>query len=140
MDTVERFWRKVDKSDECWLWTGGDTGNGLFYGKFWDGNRKVLAHRFAYNLFNGEIPERMEVDHTCRTPKCVRPEHLVIVTRTENMRNRDDYRTKGDGIMVCNRGHLMTEELKYIRKDGRIECRDCIRFRYFAKVKETEHR
>lgn len=126
MDILERFESKVDKSGECWLWTGGDTGNGLRYGKFWDGERKVLAHRFAYTIFHGEIPQGLEVDHTCRVPKCVTPEHLRVLTRTENMRNRDDYRIKSDGSMICGRGHIITDEIKYTRPDGRIECRVCI--------------
>lgn len=126
MDVLERFWNKVDKSGECWIWTGGDTGNGLFYGKFWDGNRKVLAHRFSYMIHHGDIPEKMEVDHDCRVPKCVHPEHLLLATRVENMQNRDDYRIKSDGRMICGRGHEMVKELQYIRPDGRIECRVCI--------------
>lgn len=117
---------KVNKTQDCWLWTGGDTGNGLYYGKFWDGNRKVLAHRYSYQINFGNIPAGLEVDHTCRIPKCVRPDHLRLLTRTENMRNRDDYRTKADGTMVCNKGHVMVDSIKYIRPDGRIECRVCI--------------
>lgn len=126
MEVLERFENKVDKSETCWLWTGGDTGNGLRYGKFWDGTRKVLAHRYAYITHYGDIADGLEVDHICRVPKCVNPEHLRLLTRTQNMRNRDDYRTKSDGSMVCNKGHHMTDEIKYVRPDGRIECRVCI--------------
>ena len=126
MEILERFEAKIDKSGDCWLWTGGDTGNGLFYGKFWDGSRKVLAHRYAYMVHWGEIPEGLEVDHTCRVPKCVKPEHLRLLTRTQNMHNRDDYRFKPDGSVICGKGHMIVDNNKYTRPDGRIECRVCI--------------
>lgn len=126
MEVLARFNAKVDTSQDCWLWTGGDTGNGLRYGKFWDGTRKVLAHRYAYSINFGDIPEGLEVDHVCRVPKCVRPDHLRLLTRTQNMRNRNDCRLKADGKIVCNRGHEISGNNVYTRPDGRIECRVCI--------------
>ncbi len=78
-----RFWRKVDKTPACWLWT--DTPNHDGYGRF-KADRKIMAHRFAYEEANGPVPEGLELDHLCRNRLCVRPDHLEAVTHTENVR------------------------------------------------------
>ena len=83
---VERFWSKVDKSGECWLWTGARDASG--YGRFHVGlnrNSAMLAHRVSYGMVTGERPEA--VCHHCDTPSCVRPDHLFGGTRSDN--NRD---------------------------------------------------
>ena len=69
--------------DECWTWQGSGTGTG--YGMFWDGKRRVLAHRWSYEYFVGEIPEGLTIDHLCRQRSCVRPSHLEPVTLKENI-------------------------------------------------------
>jgi hypothetical protein len=64
---AERFWAKVRKSDGCWEWLGARMANG--YGRFLgDSRRVVLAHRFAYTMLVGEIPDGMVLDHLCRNP------------------------------------------------------------------------
>ena len=74
----ERFWAKVDKTDDCWLWTANRTNAG--YGHFWLDRRMVLAHRFAYELLIGPIPDGLTLDHLCRVRACVNPAHLEAVT------------------------------------------------------------
>ena len=74
------FWGQVDKTDSCWLWTGHLDRNG--YGKV--GNR--LAHRMAYTMVKGVIPEGLSLDHLCRVHNCVNPDHLEPVTHAENVR------------------------------------------------------
>lgn len=83
----DRFWSKVVRKgpDDCWIWTAS-TSSG--YGHFPDGisvcnERK--AHRIAYTLSNGSIPEGMCVMHLCNNPKCVNPNHLVLGTHQDNM-------------------------------------------------------
>ncbi len=84
----ERFWAKVEKTDGCWLWTGATSnGRGRFNTGEWDGwKRSAPAHRVAYQLVIGPIPEGLEIDHLCNNPICVRPDHLEPVTRSENAR------------------------------------------------------
>lgn len=87
-DPKERFWEMVNKTSNCWLWTGSTKSQGG-YGRFViDDNRRILAHRYAYELLVGPITDGMQLDHICRIRHCVNPEHLRVVTRKENMENR----------------------------------------------------
>jgi hypothetical protein len=83
----ERFWTRVDRSaaEGCWLWTGSRQ-NG--YGRI--GHRGIVdyAHRVAWELTYGPIPEGQQVLHDCDTPPCVRPEHLKLGTPAVNHRDR----------------------------------------------------
>jgi hypothetical protein len=87
----DRFWVNVDKSGPCWLWTAYLKPNG--YASFYPGGgrhvSKIYAHRFAFELGNGPIPDGMEVDHTCNVRHCVKPSHLELVTRRENLDRRN---------------------------------------------------
>lgn len=101
---VSRFMAKVDKrTDGCWLWTGAKDRKG--YGRFSvgdsrreDGSRRnsmVAAHRFAYELHNGPIPQGPGwhgycVLHRCDNPGCVRPDHLFIGTNADNVQDMDN--------------------------------------------------
>jgi hypothetical protein len=83
----ERFWPKVDKSSDCWLWMGACHDYG--YGRFnIGGGRIVPSHRFAYEALVGPIPIGLELDHRPTCPKnCVNPEHLRPATRKQNLEN-----------------------------------------------------
>lgn len=95
-----RFWAKVDEwqPSGCWLWTGSLDGKG--YGKFGLDGRTVGAHRVAYQIERGPIPDGLELDHLCCVPACVNPDHLEPVTHLENIR-RNPKRTR----LVCPYGH-----------------------------------
>lgn len=80
---ADRFWEKVDKTGDCWLWTGALV-NG--YGVIHSGTKHTFAHRVAYEMLSHPIPAGLVIDHLCRTPRCVNPAHLEPVTHTENVR------------------------------------------------------
>lgn len=84
------FWNKVQKTDGCWIWRGSlhDWG----YGHLRHGGKDFKAHRVAWALINGPIPEGMEVLHSCDNPPCVNPSHLFLGTQQDNI---DDMMQKG---------------------------------------------
>ena len=83
----ERFWPKVEKTDECWLWTASRYKSGG-YGQFTVDSLGIRAHRFAYELLVGPIPSGMCVLHRCDNPPCVRPDHLFLGTQHDNAKDR----------------------------------------------------
>ena len=85
---AERFWKHVEKTDTCWLWTGSKDPNG--YGRILDkphsqGGKPRLAHRIAWELTNGPILNDLFVCHTCDNPSCVRLDHLFLGDQFDNM-------------------------------------------------------
>lgn len=82
----ERFWRKLEKTETCWLWTAAKQQNG--YGMFGTepSSKVTTAHRYSYELHVGPIPEEMQIDHLCRVRACVNPAHLEVVTGLQNIR------------------------------------------------------
>jgi hypothetical protein len=89
-----RFWRKVNKAGpvhptlktRCWLWTGCKTGYG--YGQLNVNGIMVRAHRVAWVLFRGSIPDGMWVLHGCDVPACVNPDHLFLGDHDANMADK----------------------------------------------------
>lgn len=118
---TERFWEKVDVRgpDECWPWKGakGKQGHGSFaIGSKRNGtNGRIQAHRLAYELHHGPIPDGLEVCHHCDHPPCCNPAHLFVGTHKQNM---EDMATKGRSSQGerDSQAKLTTEQVRQIRQ------------------------
>ncbi len=87
---ADRFWEKVDVTDDCWEWLAT---RGRGYGKFKTDHQMKWAHRVAWEMLIGPIPDGLTLDHLCRNPGCVNPAHLEPVTQAENNRRALEART-----------------------------------------------
>lgn len=132
----ERFWGRVDKSGDCWLWLGALNRDG--YGHTSRNNKTVFTHRLAYELEVGPIPEGFVLDHLCRVHNCVRPDHLEPVTAKENVDRGERSSTKTE----CIHGHPYEPDNLYRNPAGKRICRVCMRAnsrrRYAEKRSERD--
>jgi hypothetical protein len=132
----ERFWSKVDKSGDCWEWTGSRTNRGR-YGQIAAGvdragkRQMVVASRAAWELAYGPIPAGLHVLHACDNPGCVRPDHLMLGSLRANTVDADRKgRRSVPAKTHCKHGHELTGANVYIRSDnGKRQCRPCKRIR-----------
>ncbi len=134
----ERFWSKVIKDGPipehrpdlgpCWTWTGyisPETGYAYFS---LDHAHPVLAHRQAYTLTNGPIPDGLILDHLCRNRPCPNPGHSEPVTYQENLlRGPTTLAAQNVAKTHCPHGHPYDEANTYFWKDGSRHCRACSR-------------
>jgi len=149
----ERFWSKVDKGDGtgCWLWTRAvnDRGYGVFR---LSTHQNVYAHRYAYELLVGLIPEGRELDHVkangCTSTACVKvladqhgPAHLESVTHRENMLRSDTPSARQARQTHCIRGHALTGVNVYRRPGApnKRECRRCAQEREASRSPRRRH-
>src|SRR5688572_16860021 len=95
MNDVDRFRAKVDRTGGCWLWTASRILSG--YGQVRFEGKNQRAHRVAYALVKGPIPEGLVLDHLCRVKHCVNPDHLEAVTQAENLRRGDTWQMRPRG-------------------------------------------
>jgi len=114
-----RFWSKVNRTGECWLWAAACDPNG--YGRFMlNIKRTCLAHRFAFEQINGPIPDGLVLDHLCRNPPCVNPAHLEAVTQQQNS-VRGSWRLRTH----CPHGHPYDDRNTIWTKNRHRRCRAC---------------
>lgn len=83
-DNIATFWSMVDKTDGCWIWTGG-VACSHGYGAINVGGKPRLCHRFSYEIHYGSIPEGKFVLHKCDNTMCVKPDHLFLGSHLDNM-------------------------------------------------------
>jgi HNH endonuclease len=121
--TEQQFWDKVDASGDCWEWTG-TLSHG--YGSLWvPGRIHVFAHRYAYELLVGPIPKGLQIDHRCRNLICVNPDHLEVVTISQNVLRGYSVQAMHARQTHCKRGHPFDEANTYLVKGGGRICRRC---------------
>jgi hypothetical protein len=131
-EDLSRFMKKIDRSGDCWVWTGASNNRAGGYGIFAIAGRNRLAHRVSLRHFRGPFPDDADVDHLCRNTRCVNPDHLEAVSHVENMARG----VIGGAIFLrtgaCLRGHV---DEYAIKANGTRNCRACARM--FGRDKRT---
>ncbi|HKF38799.1 MAG TPA: HNH endonuclease signature motif containing protein [Ktedonobacteraceae bacterium] len=118
-DPLIRFQSRIIKdTNECWIWQGKIAANGRAIFKV--NGRSVYVHKWAYEHYKGPTPEGLVLDHLCKIPACVNPDHLEAVTQLENNRRMRTH---------CRNGHFLTVENTYLAKNGNRICRTCLKKR-----------
>ena len=122
---IKKILTRVDKTATCWIWTGGK--HKLGYGTLKVGKKTEYAHRVIFEALNNKIPNGMSLDHLCRNPSCVNPDHLEVVTHKENVLRGIGPTAINAKKTHCKRGHeLAGENLRITIVGGRL-CRTCFK-------------
>ena len=138
---IERLLKNVivNSITGCWEWQGRrKTKEG--YGRIYDG-KDIFTHRYSYEYFREEIPEGLKLDHLCRNPPCVNPDHLEPVTTKENILRGIGLAAVNANKTHCVNGHPFDDVNTYQRPTGGRGCKICrynnlIRFRNISLAKK----
>lgn len=120
----------IDKSGECWLWTGTVAPNG--YGRVSYKGVYRGAHRVAYERAFGEIPAGLQIHHKCHVPNCVNPAHLQALTYAQHWPRHESIPAINSRKTHCMRGHKFDDLNTYRDGKGYRQCRQCKRLHYEA--------
>lgn len=136
----ERFWTKVDikHPNDCWEWKAfkGKDNYGWFHYK----TGSETAHRVAYILTYGPIPQGLYVLHNCDNTRCVNPYHLKLGTQADNVKDmKDRNRFYNSNKTHCINGHEFTPE-NTIERRGQRECATCRKMGSFVRWEKEKER
>lgn len=120
---IKEAMSKILKTDTCWIWQGAKDTHG--YGSLNFGKKTQIAHRVVYEALSGKIPKGMSLDHLCRNPICVNPDHLEPVTHKENVLRGVGPTAINAQKTHCKRGHEFTKDNTRITVVGGRLCRAC---------------
>lgn len=121
---INKFWDRVQKSTNCWMWSGSMNVEG--YGRIYRKGTTYKAHRLSYMINKGPIPSGLVLDHLCRTKGCVNPDHLEAVTPRENVIRGIGPSAINSAKDVCHNGHQFDNKNTRISSyDGQRVCRTC---------------
>jgi hypothetical protein len=119
------FWKKVKKTDTCWIWTAYKDRDG--YGTIYINPQNRRSHVVSYLIHGGHIPDGYVMHHDCKNKSCVNPAHLRAVTQRENLHADDTINRRNAAKTHCPHGHEYTpENTKYNNKNER-RCQTCVR-------------
>lgn len=138
---LHRFMSKVEKvnrghGSDCWEWTACKCSLG--YGVFAIHPGRFKAHRVAKAWFHGPLDRSKEIDHLCRNPSCVNPDHLEEVSAQINTLRGESLQAQNAVKTHCPKGHPYDLFNTYYPPKGGRECRECVRQsqrRYQARKK-----
>lgn len=134
----ERIQKRLDKTGDCWLWTGALNGYG--YGRIRSQYVLYRIHRVAYEATVGPIPHGQPLDHLCRVRHCANPAHLEPVTEQENVLRGIGPTAQNARKTHCKYGHEFTPENTYRTPDGKRRCRTCDREHERRRVRTEPRR
>jgi HNH endonuclease len=126
----ERLMKNVSVSSDCWVWMGATSSSG--YGTMEVSGKTASVHRVSYELFKGEIPAGMVIDHICKNRICVNPDHLRVVTHKQNtLENSNASAAINAKKTHCVNGHPLEGDNLIVKKgkngNETRACRTCAR-------------
>lgn len=126
---LRKFNERYVKGPGCWLWIAGKSKAG--YGQMSSGGKVEYAHRLSYIMNVGDIPPGMTIDHLCRTPACINPAHLEVVTMRENILRSRSATANNARKDQCQQGHAYN----FITKAKGRRCTKCDNKKRNVRVK-----
>lgn len=119
----ERFWARVEPIESgCWNYNAARNRDG--YTRILADGKRVGTHRYAYDLLVGPIPDGLVIDHLCRNPWCVNPDHLEPVTQRINVLRGTAPAAANARSTHCSNGHEFSATNTYMNGNHR-QCRIC---------------